>query len=451
MFDLPHLYPYCSLCLFSPSLLVDAESLIASSLEPKSQLICVIPMHVKYIPEEHFKGPATLWAYLPHNLSPSVRGTLFKFAYKVVVAVQVKNINSEIKSHLIQLPLRILPSKMMYQSLRIEENDAKKEGYPPDHSSNPFWVPDTRDENSYFSFAFDECSPVRERGEASSSHLWEEKTARSSDELSPSVSQCEELSCSDQSAQDAKKVYIYPSKQEELMNVLANSPPANFVISTSRGRIGRLSFQRTLLCLGDMIRGYFDFNEAVVPCFTCVISLESEEKYMLHSENPFLLSDCKVATRNDEVQNYSIGCIPLSNIGQSVCTNFQPLGTTQYTAGADITLNCISKLMLPFTIPIPSNITPQFHSVSLSSPYIALDYRWRLHLEFDLISESSKKDVFDHLNGKTCVKRSYGTVWTFPSNIKTEKFTMDIPVQLVLSTPSVIDYLRDDIERSLRI
>ncbi|VDQ04546.1 unnamed protein product [Trichobilharzia regenti] len=359
---------------------VDAESLIASSLEPKSQLICVIPMHVKYIPEEHFKGPATLWAYLPHNLSPSVRGTLFKFAYKVVVAVQVKNINSEIKSHLIQLPLRILPSKMMYQSLRIEENDAKKEGYPPNHSSNPFWVPDTRDENSYFSFAFDECSPVRERGEASSSHLWEEKTARSSDELSHSVSQCEELSCSDQSAQDAKKVYIYPSKQEELMNVLANSPPANFVISTSRGRIGRLSFQRTLLCLGDMIRG-----------------------------------------------------------------------TTQYTTGADITLNCISKLMLPFTIPIPSNITPQFHSVSLSSPYIALDYRWRLHLEFDLISESSKKDVFDHLNGKTCVKRSYGTVWTFPSKIQTEKFTMDIPVQLVLSTPSVIDYLRDDIERSLRI
>ncbi|CAH8560880.1 unnamed protein product [Heterobilharzia americana] len=423
----------------------DAESLITSALEPKSHLICVIPMHVKYTPNTRLVGPANLLAYLPYNLSPSIRGTLFKFAYKVVVAVQVKNVNSEIKEHLIQLRLRILPSSMMYHSLRIQECDIEEEDKAYDFS-NPFLIPRAKDKKSYFDFAFDGGFSTYSQSGVSSSHSSEKTTTRTTSSAGQMYS-----TLSQSVPQYSRKEFIYATSRMELMNVLACSPPANFVVSTPRGSVGRLSFQRTLLCLGEMIRGYFDFSAADVACFMCEISLESEERYMLHDENPFLAPECEIKTRKDEVQNYSIACLPLTKLGQPFCTDFHPLGTTRYTTETDIKLCCMSKLMLPFTIPIPTNITPQFHSVSLSSPFISLDYRWRLHLEFDLISESSKMDVSDHLNGKSCIKKPYGTVWTFPNDVKTEKFTMNIPIQLVLSDPSVIDNLWNSVQNSVCI
>ncbi|CAH8585271.1 hypothetical protein MS3_00007666 [Schistosoma haematobium] len=428
----------------------DAESLFISTLESKSQLICIIPMHVKFIPDNSFKGPANLCAYLPYNLSPSIRGTLFKFAYKVVVAVQVKYLNSDIKTHTIQLPLRVLPSSIMYHSLRLQECDDKKETYSPD-LSNPFWVPDTRDKDSCFNFGFDGGFSLQ--SQQVNSFLFEDTETHTNksvgqiySSLSHNVSQCGNSNCSDHSPEKSNEVYIYPSSHMELMNLLACSPPANFVISTPRGYVGRLSFQRTLYCLGDMVRGYFDFNEAVVKCLSCVIRLESEERFMLHHENPFLLPNCGIKSRRNEVQNCSMGCLPLTKIGQPLCTNFQPLGSTQHTTWTDIKLYCTSKLLLPFTLPIPTNITPQFHSVSLTSPFISLDYRWRLHLELDLISDSSKNDLLDHFQGKSCVKRAYGTVWTIPLKLKTEKFVWDIPIQLVHSNPSVIDNLSDSLK-----
>lgn len=79
-----------------------------------------------------------------------------------------------------------------------------------------------------------------------------------------------------------------------------------------------------------MVRGYFDFNEAVVKCLSCVIRLESEERFMLHHENPFLLPNCRIKSRRNEVQNCSMGCLPLTKIGQPLCTNFQPLGKFNY-------------------------------------------------------------------------------------------------------------------------
>ncbi|CAH8590432.1 unnamed protein product [Schistosoma rodhaini] len=352
----------------------DAESLFISTLESKSQLICIIPMHVKVIPNNRLKGPVNLCAYLPYNLSPSIRGTLFKFAYKVVVAVQVKYLNSDIKTHTIQLPLRILPSAIMYHSLRLQECDDKKEAYSPD-VSNPFWVPDTRNKDSCFNFGFDGgFSFQSHKINSFSFEDTETHTTKSVGQiysaLSHNVSRCENSNCSDHSPEKSNKVYIYPSSHIELMNLLACSPPANFVISTPRGYVGRLSFQRS----------------------------------------------------------------------------------TQHTTWTDIKLYCISKLLLPFTLPIPTNITPQFHSVSLTSPFISLDYRWRLHLELDLISDNnSKNDLLDHFQGKSCLKRDYGTVWTIPFNLKTEKFVWDIPTQLVYSNPSVIDNLSDSLKHPVCI
>ncbi|CAH8516498.1 unnamed protein product [Schistosoma turkestanicum] len=430
----------------------NAESLFVSTLESKSQLICVIPMHVKYIPD---KGPVGLYAYLPYNLSPSVRGTLFKFAYKVVVAVQIKYSNSEIKTRTVQLPFRVLPSSVLYHSLRIQEFDNKTETYSPD-MSNPFWIPDNRDKDSCFNFGYDGGFYMHSQEINTLTEEKEGHTTKSVGQvysaLPHDVSRCENSDCPNNCLENSNKIYVYPGSHTELMNLLTCSPSANFMISTPRGFVGRLSFQRTLYCLGDMVRGYFDFNDAVVKCLNCVIRLESEERFMLHHENPFLLPGCRIKSRKNEVQNYSMRCLPLTKIGQPSCTNFQPLGSTQYTTWTDIKLCCMSKLLLPFTLPIPTNITPQFHSVSLTSPFISLDYRWRLHLELDLISDNnSKNDLLDHFHGRSCVKKSYGTVWTIPFNLKTEKFLWDIPIQLVYSNPSVTDNLNDSVKHSVCI
>ncbi|TNN20953.1 RAB6A-GEF complex partner 2 isoform 1 [Schistosoma japonicum] len=437
---------------YSSNFNFDAVPSFTSTLESKSQLICIIPMHIKSTPDDIAKGSVKLSAYLSYNLSPSVRGTLFKFAYKVVVTVQVKYSNSESKTHIVQLPLRVLPSSTMYHSLRFQECDDMKGKFSRD-MLNPFWIPDTRDKNSYFNFGFD--GGFSKQTQKSITSLFEEKevhTTKSAGQiysaLSHIVSQSENPDCSEHSSEDSNKVFVYPNSHSELIDLLARSPPANFVISTPRGHVGRLSFQRTLYCLDDEIRGYFNFNDAVVKCRNCVIRLESEERFMLHHENPFLLPGCKIKSRKNEIQNYSIGCLPLTKIGQPLCTNFQPLGVTQYTTWTDIKLNCISKLILPFTLPIPTNITPQFHSVSLTSPFISLDYRWRLHLEFELLSDSSKNDLSDHFNGKSCVKKSYGTIWTLPCNLKTEKFLWNIPIQLVHSNTSVIDSFGDAVKHS---
>ncbi|KAH8870811.1 RAB6A-GEF complex partner protein 2 [Schistosoma japonicum] len=459
---------YFKVWIFIITSKIDAVPSFTSTLESKSQLICIIPMHVKSTPDDVAKGSGyhlhprlfntlftfavKLSAYLSYNLSPSVRGTLFKFAYKVVVTVQVKYSNSESKTHIVQLPLRVLPSSTMYHSLRFQECDDMKGKFSRD-MLNPFWIPDTRDKNSYFNFGFD--GGFSKQTQKSITSLFEEKevhTTKSAGQiysaLSHIVSQSENPDCSKHSSEDSNKVFVYPNSHSELIDLLARSPPANFVISTPRGHVGRLSFQRTLYCLDDEIRGYFNFNDAVVKCRNCVIRLESEERFMLHHENPFLLPGCKIKSRKNEIQNYSIGCLPLTKIGQPLCTNFQPLGVTQYTTWTDIKLNCISKLILPFTLPIPTNITPQFHSVSLTSPFISLDYRWRLHLEFELLSDSSKNDLSDHFNGKSCVKKSYGTIWTLPCNLKTEKFLWNIPIQLVHSNTSVIDSFGDAVKHS---
>ncbi|KAH8870810.1 RAB6A-GEF complex partner protein 2 [Schistosoma japonicum] len=337
---------------YSSNFNFDAVPSFTSTLESKSQLICIIPMHVKSTPDDVAKGSVKLSAYLSYNLSPSVRGTLFKFAYKVVVTVQVKYSNSESKTHIVQLPLRVLPSSTMYHSLRFQECDDMKGKFSRD-MLNPFWIPDTRDKNSYFNFGFD--GGFSKQTQKSITSLFEEKevhTTKSAGQiysaLSHIVSQSENPDCSKHSSEDSNKVFVYPNSHSELIDLLARSPP----------------------------------------------------------------------------------------------------GVTQYTTWTDIKLNCISKLILPFTLPIPTNITPQFHSVSLTSPFISLDYRWRLHLEFELLSDSSKNDLSDHFNGKSCVKKSYGTIWTLPCNLKTEKFLWNIPIQLVHSNTSVIDSFGDAVKHS---
>lgn len=172
-------------------------------------------------------------AYLPYNLSPSIRGTLFKFAYKVVVAVQVKYLNSDIKTHTIQLPLRVLPSSIMYHSLRLQECNDKKETYSPE-LSNPFWVPDTRDKDSCFNFGFDGGFSLQ--SQQVNSFLFEDTETHTNksvgqiySSLSHNVSQCGNSNCSDHSPEKSNEVYIYPSSHMELMNLLACSPPGGCI------------------------------------------------------------------------------------------------------------------------------------------------------------------------------------------------------------------------------
>uniref|UniRef100_A0A183A3H0 ATG13 domain-containing protein n=1 Tax=Echinostoma caproni TaxID=27848 RepID=A0A183A3H0_9TREM len=88
------------------------------------------------------------------QLPPSVRGHLFKAAYKILICVQLtlSGTNTEVRTEVLQLPFRVLPAPVMYHSLRtLDGPDASSLTTMAEDSglrdqlsleSNPFWSDD---------------------------------------------------------------------------------------------------------------------------------------------------------------------------------------------------------------------------------------------------------------------------------------------------------------------
>ncbi|THD28477.1 hypothetical protein D915_000673 [Fasciola hepatica] len=464
----------------------DCESFVTTVLGTDADVFHCEPMKIQSGLPDNTDDTTTfrLFARLSSLLPPSIRGHLFKAAYRLIVCVQLTSSQATpvIRTETLQLPFRVLPALVMYHSLRAPDNpDVKsfrdsvavnRQGTVIDSLSdstslpglqnNPFWCDDraavvqTADHslidwpgcivdqlvlNSGSPTAFTPVSSKRQR--YPSEPVINAGQLRSALSLATGsravtfsnryVTPFDPFGSSGRSDVDSEQSFFGFSR------LSSATQPATFIVSCAQGTVGRLCLLRTLFRMEDVIRGHFDFSDAQVPCLGCCLSLQYEERYLdphaVLCESTDLAASLELPRKN----NTLFTCLPLNEKGEPETLSFQ-LGSdgTRVTTLADLHLTCLSKQLLPFTLPIPVNATPQFCA---QNQFLLIDGRWRLRLEFILAPDTKWSALGTKPPGSIPndpVDSSMQDVWNLPSYIPIEKLSWHLPVQLVSSDPSTV-------------
>ncbi|CAG4957443.1 unnamed protein product [Colias eurytheme] len=169
-----------------------------------------------------------------------------------------------------------------------------------------------------------------------------------------------------------------------LQNLTARRSPNSYMITNTRGKIGRFCLFKSAYKLGEDIVGTFDFSVGSVTCMQVSVSLQPEE--VMKKRTPTNNTTKDTSSRSMTVARY----------------HEVTLGLTH------------SQLILP----IPLHITPAFDTeeVSLS---------WRLHFEFvttheKLLPSPDDKD------------------WNAPLNVPIETMVWNLPVKIYSTLPKQI-------------
>ncbi|CAL8098849.1 unnamed protein product [Calicophoron daubneyi] len=417
----------------------DAQSLFDSAIESNNLLYSAAMQLKSKQPTNPSVYPVLLSVRLPATLLPSVRGKLVKIAYKLLIAVQVKiPKSSSPKGYLLQLPFRVLPAPCMYYSLRLPERNSAdisfEESASGELQNNPFWISDSSE---------GESSNTERTAESRLSGLMRPSSACSNSRQGD----VPQSLCS-RETETVFDLFQYvphspPYNSLGFSRSLVATQPSTFVISCSRGSVGRLCFLRTLFRLEDSIRGYFDFEGSDVPCLSFTMSLQSEERYVPHP---------------GEDSSFVSEKLPTPFISQQLNEKGEPQNTMLgidkghgcFTSWSEVEYSCLGKRLLPFSFPIPSNVTPQFHA---SVGRFSIDFRWHLHLKFCLALESpshalSSTTLFSVPSSNA---HSDPHEWSPPDDVKIERLTWDLPIQLVSSNPNVISYPNSVVSQPLYV
>uniref|UniRef100_A0A183B9B1 CUB domain-containing protein n=1 Tax=Echinostoma caproni TaxID=27848 RepID=A0A183B9B1_9TREM len=198
-----------------------------------------------------------------------------------------------------------------------------------------------------------------------------------------------------------------------------------------------LCLLRTLFRIEDMLRGYFDFTDAQVPCLGCHLSLQYEERYL--DPHAILCEPVDLTSCRETASNTLFTSLPLNEKGEPQTLSFS-FGTNgaRITTWAELHLACLSKHLLPFTLPIPINATPQFCAQNAS---LLIDGRWRLRLEFILSPDTAWSALGSGPPGSSSYNSGENPVsdeWALSSYLRTEKLAWHLPIQLVSSDPSIV-------------
>ncbi|XP_068618974.1 RAB6A-GEF complex partner protein 2 [Battus philenor] len=170
-----------------------------------------------------------------------------------------------------------------------------------------------------------------------------------------------------------------------LQNLTARRSPNSYMITNTRGKVGRFCLFKSAYKLGEDIVGTFDFSVGTVTCMQVSVALQPEEivKSKTPAKNVIKQDSC---SRSMTVARY----------------HEVTLGLTH------------SELILP----IPLHITPAFdvNDVSL---------RWRLHFEFVTTNEklSPNSEEMD---------------WNAPLNVPIETMVWNLPVKIYSTLPKQI-------------
>lgn len=166
-----------------------------------------------------------------------------------------------------------------------------------------------------------------------------------------------------------------------LQNITARRTPNFYMISNTRGKVGRFCLFKNAYKLGEDVVGTFDFTVASVTCVQLSVSLQCEEITVVQNKGKEPSTKSRIITYNKH---------------HEVCLGFKH-----------------SELILP----VPLHVTPAF-----STPLVTL--KWRLHFEF---VTSTSKDLnlptLDHCG------------WQGPNEIPIETMVWSLPVRIFSTTP----------------
>ncbi|CAG4954250.1 unnamed protein product [Parnassius apollo] len=169
-----------------------------------------------------------------------------------------------------------------------------------------------------------------------------------------------------------------------LQNLTARRSPNSYMITNTRGKVGRFCLFKSAYKLGEDIVGTFDFSVGTVTCMQVSVSLQPEE--IIKSKSPTKNVNKESSSRSMTVARF----------------HEVTLGLTH------------SELILP----IPLHITPAFdvNEVSL---------RWRLHFEFVTTNENLSPNSEDN-------------DWNAPLNVPIETMVWNLPVKIYSTLPKQI-------------
>ncbi|XP_050674999.1 RAB6A-GEF complex partner protein 2 [Leptidea sinapis] len=169
-----------------------------------------------------------------------------------------------------------------------------------------------------------------------------------------------------------------------LQNLTARRSPNSYMITNTRGKVGRFCLFKSAYKLGEDIVGTFDFSVGTVTCMQVSVSLQPEE--VVKKKIPTKTNNIDTSSRSMTVARYHEVTLGLSH----------------------------SELILP----IPLHITPAFDTEEVS-------LTWRLHFEFVTTNEKlmPNKEESD---------------WNAPLNVPIETMVWNLPVKIYSTLPKQI-------------
>lgn len=167
---------------------------------------------------------------------------------------------------------------------------------------------------------------------------------------------------------------------QALQNITARRSPNFYMISNTRGKVGRFCLFKSTYKLGEDIVGTFDFSVATVRCVQVSVSFQCEEETQVEIKNK-KIKQSRIVTYNKH---------------HEVCLGLKH-----------------SQLILP----IPLHVTPAF-----STPLVSL--KWQLHFEF--VTSTFKGLETPGLD--QCG-------WEAPAEIPIETMVWNLPIRLLSTTP----------------
>ncbi|XP_013183680.2 RAB6A-GEF complex partner protein 2 [Amyelois transitella] len=169
-----------------------------------------------------------------------------------------------------------------------------------------------------------------------------------------------------------------------LQNLTARRSPNSYMITNTRGKVGRFCLFKSAYKLGEDIVGTFDFSVGTVTCMQVSVSLQPEE--VIKSKSPSKTANKETLSRSMTVARYH-----------------------EFTLG-------LSQAQLILSIPL--HITPAFEGDQVS-------LRWRLHFEFVTTCEKLLPNAEDDS-------------WKAPLNIAIETMVWNLPVKIYSTLPKQI-------------
>ncbi|CAF4868606.1 unnamed protein product [Pieris macdunnoughi] len=169
-----------------------------------------------------------------------------------------------------------------------------------------------------------------------------------------------------------------------LQNLTARRSPNSYMITNTRGKVGRFCLFKSAYRLGEDIVGTFDFSVGTVTCMQVSVSLQPEE--IVKKSTPSKSMNKETSSRSMTVARY----------------HEVTLGLTH------------SQLILP----IPLHITPAFDTEEVS-------LNWRLHFEFVTTNEK-------------LLPSNEENDWNAPLNVGIETMVWNLPVKIYSTLPKQI-------------